>query len=235
MIKHIRCWRDTVELLKLSVYLQFGKRFWLIAVLALLWLLSHLVIQLLGWHSAGFNESDVQNLLIGFPLYCLSIGMGVRIIAHEIEQRTLEVSYTVSGNARRVWLSKLAASAFLLLLIQVVLSVVTWLVYVEYSMLIFFKVLQGSLFFLVFSMFAGALVRNELAAILVSLVVGYLCLDSTSSKWSAFFNPLVVDSAPPNELVIWIVQNHIGYFLVIFVVVFLSLSRADQRESLLSN
>src|SRR5690606_17354318 len=91
----------------------------------LIWPAYQALNLLLGWRPQSFEPADAQNALIGFPLTVLGIGLGVRIIAAEIEQRTLEVTYTVPGGARRVWIAKLAAAAVLLLVAELLLAAVT--------------------------------------------------------------------------------------------------------------
>ena len=41
--------------------------------------------------------------LIGVPLTMLAVFLGLRIIAGEIDGRSLEIAYTVPGGCERVW------------------------------------------------------------------------------------------------------------------------------------
>src|SRR5215207_5653087 len=102
---------DIAMLLRLSLRLQLGRMLWLVPALALPWPLYHGLTVMAGWRELPFDAADVQNGLIGIPLAVLAIGLGVRVVADEIEQRTLEVAYTVPGGARRVWIAKLGAAA----------------------------------------------------------------------------------------------------------------------------
>src|SRR5690554_1146670 len=113
--KAARAIADTSILLGLSLRLQLGKRFLIVPLIVLLWPAYHALTLVAGWRAQSFEPADAQNALIGFPLTVLAIGLGVRILAAEIEQRTLEVTYTVPGGAARVWISKLGAAALVLL------------------------------------------------------------------------------------------------------------------------
>lgn len=226
---------DTFLLIKLVTLLQFGRRYWLIFLIVSIWPLIHGTLLLLGWRTEEFNNINVQNFLIGFPLYCLAIAMGIRIVAHEIEHRTLEVSYTVPGGARKIWLSKLFSAMLLLLASEVLLALITSLFFTSYSLLSLYNAFQGAAFFLVFSMFAGALTKNELTAALLAIAIGYLSLNISNNKYSALFNPLEVTDIVASELFTWSIQNNIGYFFVIVSISALSFSRAENRETLLAS
>lgn len=225
---------DWLLLLKLSIHVQLGRRYWLLLVAALLWPLSQALFLLLGWRTKGFTAEDAQNFLIGAPLYCLAIGLGVRIIAHEIEQRTLEVGYTIPGGARRVWLSKMIAASGLLLVIEMPLALGTSVFFTAFPALAFYAAFQGAVFYLVVAMWAGAWLKNELAAVLFTLIIGAINLNMTGSRWSPLFNPLESTEAGADELLAWSLQNHIGFALVIIIMAALAFSRADRREQLLA-
>src|SRR5688572_6104726 len=123
---------DGVLLIKLSLRWQLGRRVWLAPVLALGWPAYHALSLLLGWRDTRFAPADAQTFLIGLPLIVLAIGLGVGIIAGEIEQRTLEVTYTVPGGARRVWLAKLLAASLPLLAAAALLAILTAAFFTSY-------------------------------------------------------------------------------------------------------
>ena len=118
----------------LLALLQLGRRAWLVPALALIWPAYRALALLFGWREQSFTEDDVQNGLIGVPVYLLAVGLGVRIIASEIEQRTLEVTYTVPGGAKRVWMAKLVGAllplvvAALLVAVQFAVQLALWTV-----------------------------------------------------------------------------------------------------------
>ena len=108
---------DAWRLLLLSARMIAGRRFWIAPLLPLLWTAFQLFRLVIGWREEAYTPVDAQNVLIGFPLTVLGIIFGMRIIAGEIDRRTLEIAYTVPGGTHRVWLAKLLA-AFLLLLLR---------------------------------------------------------------------------------------------------------------------
>jgi hypothetical protein len=229
---------DIAMLLRLSLRLQLGRWAWLVPALALLWPAYRAMSILVGWHDRTFDPADVQNGLIGIPLAMLAIGLGVRVVAAEIEQRTLEVAYTVPGGARRVWIAKLGAAAALLLGTGVLLAIVA-VFFARYPPLSVYGALQGAAFYLVLSAGLGALLRNEITAALVASVVlglnGFLtAFGNVPSRWSPLFNPLAVKDANEAELFAWTVQNRIGFALLILSLVALTCARAERREKLLS-
>jgi len=226
-------------LLRLSLRVQLGRRSWLVPALALLWPLYHAVTVLAGWRELPFDATDVQNGLIGIPLAVLAIGLGARVIADEIEQRTLEVAYTVPGGARRVWIAKLGAAAAALLGTGLLLAIIAAAFSARYPLSSVYGALQGAAFYLVLAAGLGALLRNEITAALVASVVlglnGLLTgFGSVPSRWSPLFNPLVGKDLSGAEMIAWTVQNRIGFALLIVSLVTLTCARAERREQLLS-
>ncbi|TAJ94004.1 MAG: hypothetical protein EPO31_07445 [Gammaproteobacteria bacterium] len=228
---------DRLLLTRLALRLQMGRRFWLGPVLVLGWPLFHGIRLLVGEGVQGFTERDVQNTLIGLPLTVLAIGLGVRIIAGEIEQRTLEVTYTVPGGAHRVWIAKLIAALIPLLLAEVLLAIITAIFFTSYPLSALYGAFQGAVFYLVLAMGLGALFRSEIAAMLaggVTLFLG-LFLSANQNRISPLFNPLGVDNADVAEVLAWTVQNRIGYALAIVALAVLAFARAERRERLLGD
>jgi len=228
---------DTAMLLRLSLRVQLGRWAWLVPVLALLWPSYHAVLLVAGWRH--FEAADVQNELIGIPLVVLAIGLGVRVVAAEIEQRTLEVAYTVPGGARRVWIAKLAAAAVPLLGAGLLLAAITAAFFTTYPLSALYGALQGAVFYLVLAAGLGALLRNEITAALAASVVlglnGFLTgFGNLPSRWSPLFNPLVVKGQSELEVLAWTVQNHIGFGLLIVALVRLTCARTERREQLLN-
>lgn len=229
---------DAGMLLRLSLRLQFGPRVWLVPALALLCPAYHALAVLAGWHQLPYDAAAVQNGFIGIPLVVLAIGLGARVIAAEIEQRTLEVAYTVPGGAQRVWIAKLGAAAAPLLVAALLLAIIA-VFFTRYPFSSFYGALQGAAFYLVLAAGLGALVRNEITAALVASVVlalnGFLTnFGSAPSRWSPLFNPLAAKNANEAEILAWTVQNRIGFGLLIVSLVALTCVRAERREKLLS-
>jgi ABC-type transport system involved in multi-copper enzyme maturation permease subunit len=232
---------DAVELLHLSLKLQFGKRFWAYPLLPLLWMAFHTVLVFTGANDDGFQSDDVQNVLIGAPLFFLAIAIGMQIISSEIEQRTLEVCYTVPGGARRIWLAKLAAGLLVLIAAELLLALYVRLVFTSFPLAALYRALQGAIFCLVLSTGFGALFRNKMTAGMASVIVLFLTAAVTGmgdnpTRYSPYFNPLnLVQSMSAQELRYWLLQNHIGYALICVTIVVLTFSRAERRELLLSD
>ena len=229
---------DAAMLLGLSLRLQLGKRFFSVPLLVLLWPAYQALTLVAGWRVGSFGPADAQNALIGLPLTVVAIGLGVRIIAGEIEQRTLEVMYTVPGGASRVWISKLVAAALALLAAETLLAVLTAAFLTPYPPAALYGAFQGAVFYLVLAAGLGALFRSEITAALVAGVVltgnGFLTgFGAVPSRWSPFFNPLAVSDANPSDVLAWTVQNRIGAALAIGALVALACARAERRERLL--
>ena len=58
---------------------------WIAPLLPLIWIAFQLFRLLVRWRETDFTPPDAQNVLIGFPLTVLAIGLGVRIIAGEMD------------------------------------------------------------------------------------------------------------------------------------------------------
>jgi ABC-type transport system involved in multi-copper enzyme maturation permease subunit len=228
---------DAAMLLRLSLRLQLGRWVWLVPAIALLWPAYHAITVRLA--SRQLNAADAQNGLIGMPLVVLAIGLGVRVIAAEIDQRTLEVAYTVPGGARRVWVAKLAAAAVPLLGTGLLLAIIDAVFLVRYPLSALYGALQAAAFYLVLAAGLGALLRNEITAALVASVMlalnGFLTgFGNAPSRWSPLFNPLVVKDLSETEIFAWTVQNRIGFALLILSLVTLTCARTERRETLLN-
>jgi ABC-type transport system involved in multi-copper enzyme maturation permease subunit len=228
---------DAAVLLRLSLRLQLGRWVWLVPAIALLWPAYHAITVRLA--SRQLNAADAQNGLIGMPLVVLAIGLGVRVVAAEIDQRTLEVAYTVPGGARRVWVAKLAAAAVPLLGTGLLLAIIDAVFLVRYPLSALYGALQAAAFYLVLAAGLGALLRNEITAALVASVMlalnGFLTgFGNAPSRWSPLFNPLVVKDLSETEIFAWTVQNRIGFALLILSLVTLTCARTERRETLLN-
>lgn len=229
---------DYVLLVKLALRWQLGRRAWLAPALALAWPAYQAFALLVGWTGSRFTPAEAQNLLIGFPLNVIAIGLGVRIIAGEIEQRTLEVTYTVPGGARRVWLAKLLAASLVLLAAEALLAAVTVAFFTSYPPAALYGALQGAVFYLVLATGLGALLKSEITAALLSGILLFLNgfvsgFGEVQHRWSPLFNPLAVRESDAANLLAWTVQSRIGMALMILALVALSCVRAERREQLL--
>jgi len=230
--------RDFLMLAGLALRLQLGRRFWIAPLLTLAWPVWQALRLLIGWRQQGFEAVDAQNTLIGIPLIIIAIGIGVRVIAGEIEQRTLEVTYTVPGGARRVWIAKLVSAALPILMAETALAVITAAFFTSYPLAALYGALQGAVFYLVVAMGLGALFRSEITAALVaSLLLAFngfaTGFGELATRWSPLFNPLGADGANPVDVFAWTVQNRLGVALLVLALTALACTRAERREQLL--
>lgn len=233
---------DLYELLYLSLKLQLGHRFWLYALLPLLWLLFTTFLMFIDNDGGAFAPDDAQNALIGLPVYLLAIVIGMQIISSEVEQRTLEVCYTVPGGARRIWLAKMFSGLLLLLVAELLLALYTRLVFTGFPLIVLFRVVQGAVFYLVLSMAFGAWFRNKMTAGMGSVIVLFLNglltgMGDNPTRYSPLFNPLALQGGEVSaeELLYWQIQNHLGFAVIMLTLIVLTFSRAERREMMLSD
>jgi hypothetical protein len=226
--------RDALTLVALSGRLVGGRRFWLAPLLPLAWPAFQAIRLLVGWREEVFDPVSAQNTLVAVPLVVLAIGLGVRIIAGEVDRRTLEIAYTVPGGCQRVWLAKLAAAAALLVVSEGLLAAVAFVFFTPFPAGALYGALQAALLFLVAGMAFAALFANEItgamATVAVLLLVGMFGGDT---RLSPFFNPLAVEETNAAVVLAWTVQNRIGYVLAIAAITALAFARAERREKLL--
>ena len=105
---------DRVRLLWLAARRLAGRLFWVLPITPVLWVGFQVLSLVAGWTQGDFEPADAQNLLIGVPLAVLGMFLGIRVMAGEIDERTLEIAYTVPGGTHRVWLAKLGAAVLIM-------------------------------------------------------------------------------------------------------------------------
>ena len=141
-------WEAFARLTILSLRRVGGRSFWALVFLPSVWLAVLAAALASGWRETAFTPRDATFTLIGLPLAVLAIGLGVRIIAREIAQRTLEVVYTVPGGARRVWLPKVLGAVLLLAGAEALLGLATWWLFTDYPAAALYGAFQGAVFYL---------------------------------------------------------------------------------------
>ena len=232
--------REALRLVKIAARLLAGRRFWIVPLLPLLWPATQALFLLLGWNDETYSSIQVQNGLIGAPLAVLAGFLGLRIIAGEIDRRTLEIVYTVPGGAWRVWTAKLVAAAGLIMASEAALALVAWAFFTPFPLEALYGALQAALFYLVLSMTLAAWTRSEatggmlLAGILLfnSILRGN---DGVSFRVSPFWNTAAaLEAYDVADAVAWTVQNRVGFALAIAAIIALGYVRAERRERLLS-
>jgi ABC-type transport system involved in multi-copper enzyme maturation permease subunit len=228
--------RETGRLHALSMRMVAGRRFWIAPLLPLTWILFQIFRLLIGWRPIPYAATDAQTILIGFPLTVLAIGLGVRIIAAEIDRRTLEIAYTVPGGAHRVWLAKLTSALLLLLVAEILLAVATYLFCTEFGLSAVYGSLQAAAFYLVLGMAFSALFKSEAAGAMITaaILVANFPFQAADIRLSPFWNPLKLTEADPANVLAWTVQNRIGFALLTVALTALAFARAENREKLLS-
>jgi hypothetical protein len=229
---------EGARLLHLSCKMVAGRRYWIAPLLPLLWVVFQIFRLLVGWRPFDYGSGDAQNILIGFPLTVLAIGLGVRVIAGEMNLRTLEIAYTVPGGTHRVWIAKLFSATLLLLAAEALLGLATFVFCTEFPLGAFYGALQGALFYMVVAMAFSALFKGEAVGALLTVVVLFVNfpLHQGVSTISPFFNPesQFLRNMDDAEILAWAVRNRIGYALVIAAISALAFGRAESREKILS-
>ena len=229
---------DALRLVGLSARLVGGRRFWIAPLLTLIWTAFQVFRLLVGWQQTEFEPSSMQMALIGFPMIVLAIGLGVRIIADEIDRRTLEIAYTVPGGAHRVWMAKLIAAVGLLVAAEILLAACAFALFSAVPLTALYGALQAALFYLVLSMGFAVLTKSEITGALLS--VATFCLNGLFSgfgenqvRFFPTFNPLALRRMSPEDVLAYTIQNRVGFVLVIAAVTALAFARAERREKLL--
>ncbi len=229
---------EQVQLILLSVKLVGGRWFWAAIFLPLAWPAFLALGLVTGWLKEAFGPADAMARIIGLPLAVLAIGLGVRIIAVELSQRTIEISYTVPGGGARVWLARLLAALGILLASEALLGLLTWGLFTAYPAGALYGAFQGSAFYLVLSAALAAFFKGELAGAMGAaavLVVNALAtgLGSRQLRISPFWNPLELAQYDPSDVLAWTVQNRIAFALAILALAAMAFARAERREEML--
>ena len=230
-------WGD-VGLLRLSLLVLAGRRFWVLPLLPLLWLGFQALLLLVGL-GEGFESASAQGPLIGVPLTMLAVFLGLRIIAGEIDGRSLEITYTVPGGCQRVWWAKLLAAVLVLIVSELLLAVTTFFFFTKFPWGILYGAFQAAAFYLILAMAMATLFRSEAAGAMgTAAVLGLNGLLSgfgeNQIRISPFWNPYSLEEADPTELFAWTLQNRVGVVLVAAAILALAFMRANRREKMLS-
>jgi hypothetical protein len=231
--------RGYLKLVHLSAQLVAGRRYWIPILLPLLWPAFQAFILLVGWRQTGFEAMHAQSLM-SVPLTVLAIGLGIRIVASEMDRRTLEIAYTVPGGCHRIWLAKIAGCFFILLFSQVLLAVVTLAFFTSFPFISFYGALQAAVFYLIAGMAFAAFFRSEITGAMASvtlLAVNGLFTNfgDNQVRVSPFFNPLAIRDGDETELFAWTLQNRILFLLLVVAIVLLTFSRVERREKMLGD
>jgi hypothetical protein len=232
--------RENLRLVGIAARMLGGRRLWIAPLLPLLWPALQALFLVLGWRETNIGPLQVQNVILGVPLAVLASFLGLRIIAGEIDRRTLEIVYTVPGGAWRVWTAKLVAAACFLVVSELLLAGVAWAFFSSFPPEALVGALQSSLFCLVLAMTLAAWTRSEATGgMLVAgllIVLGFITgFGDNPLRISPFWNlAVVLEREDTADAIAWTVQNRIGFLLAIAALIALGYVRAESRERLLS-
>ena len=153
-------WRPDPEFLRHALVMVAGHRYWVLPLLPLLWLVFQAVVIYLN-PEESLSGNEVQGPLLAVPMTALAIFFGMRIIAGEIDDGSLEIAYTVPGGVERLWVIKLAAAFLLLLASEVLLAAVVYLFFTPFPPGALYGALQAASFYLILAMAMSTLFRGE--------------------------------------------------------------------------
>ena len=235
-------WRGRFRFLRHAWSVMAGSRYWLLPILPLGWLVVQKIYLVIN--EVNYLPEEVQGPLLGAPLTAIGIFLGMRIIAGEIDDRSLEVAYTVPGGPERLWLIKLGAAMLMLISAEILLALGVWLFFTTFPPGALYGALQAATFYLVLSMALGTLFRGEAAGAIVTL--GVLGLNGLLTQFgdnqiriSPFYNPYLFTTGNSNqytsaeEILAWTIQNRAGMALAMAAIAALAFMRANRRETML--
>jgi len=225
--------RDEARIVWYSAKLLAGRRFYVAVFVPLLWPALQALLLLAGGQE-DIRPESVQGGLIGLPLSCLAVFLGMRVIAGESDARRLEIAYTVPGGSQRVWLGKLLAGLGILLAAEALLALVAWAFFTSYPPGSLYGAAQAATVYLVLSMGLAALFRSEVTGAMTSAVVLLLGVANSQTRFSPFYNPAAVRDEDASVLLAHTVQNRIGFALLIAALTALAFTRAERREKMLA-
>jgi hypothetical protein len=217
-----------------SARLVAGRKFWIVVFLPLLWLVIRAAYIMFG----GGEKLGPENAhyLMSVPLSVVAIGFGIRLIAGEIDSRTLEIAYTVPGGCHRVWLAKIVTSVSMLIFSEMLLTLFTTIFFTSVTPGTFYGVLQGTVFYLIAGMAFSTFFRSEITGAMATAVLFVFNLFiGPGSRISPFFNPLALDNAEKSQMVSYTIQNRIFFIIFMAVVALMTFSRVERREKMLGN
>jgi ABC-type transport system involved in multi-copper enzyme maturation permease subunit len=221
--------------LKLAARLLAGRRFWILPIVPVLWVGFQVFRLLVEWRTEDYLPADAQAVLIGTPLVVLAIGLGVRVMAGEIDQRTLEIAYTVPGGTHRVWLAKLTAAVAMLVGAELLLAAATFFFCTNYPPGALYGALQAAVFYLVLAMGLSALTKSEATGALLAtgVLIFNFFIQAGNLRVSPFWNAAKLEDFDPADVLAWTTQNRVGFLLAIVAIMVLSFGRAERREKML--
>lgn len=222
-----------LRLMFLSTEIVAGRKFWIVILLPLLWLVFQAVFILLGWRESKLDEVNAQ-ALIGLPLAVIAMGFGIRIIAGEIDGRTLEIAFTVPGGCHRVWLAKIVSSVCLLLISEIILAIAVLIFFIpSIPFVALYGALQGAIFYLVVGMAFSAFFRSEITGAMATIAL--FTINLLYNGWiSPFYNPIIEEMEKTQQFG-RVLRNRILFIILIGALTLLTFSRVERREKMLGD
>ena len=102
----------------------------------------------------------------------LAVFLGLRVIAGEIDGRSLEIAYTVPGGCERVWWTKLAGACMVLVVAEALLAIPVWLFFTgPFPLVALYGALQAAIFYMVLALALATLFRSEVAGAMATAAV----------------------------------------------------------------
>lgn len=224
--------RDFLSILPASARLIGLRRYYLLPLIALIYPLLAFLFLLLP-DSTGYEPVHVLGSLMGMPLSVMACFLGVRIIASECEQRTLEIAYTVPGGAHRIWIPKIVAALVILVVTETLLAVMIQLLLTDVTPGTLYGAFQLASFYLVLAMALAAFLRSEITGALVVAAFFAFGLLSSQAPISPFWNPLRYESQEASELLATTIKHRATFALLIIAIGAMGFARAQRREKML--
>lgn len=231
---------STLRLGLINLKLVFGRAWWLYLFGLLVWVGLLVLWVVMGWVEEDWMAEDVQNGVITTPLLLLAIYLGMSSIASEIDDRTIEGVFTVSGSRYRPWIVRIATVVVFLAACDLLLAGCAWLFLVEFPFLgVALNALPAVLLYfalaLMFSLLFKGAIPSGLTVVPILFFNSTFLLGAThGTRYNVFFNyldrPVGLD-----EIQWWImaVENRIGVLLIVGLVLFYTVRLTDKRERLL--
>lgn len=226
--------RDALRMLHLAAKLLAGRFYPAVPAFVLVWPALMWLFLLAGNPPNGYRPPQALSWLIGLPLGMFGAALGVRVIAGEIDRRTLEIAYTIPGGAWRLFAWKLVAGLPLILWAEALLAAAAFLLFTDFPAGALYGAFQIGYFYLVVGMAAGALAKSEITGAMIAFGAVYLGWLAGWLRISPFFDPTVWTDRDDATRLAWAVQNRLGMLLAAVALTALAFGRAERRERLLS-
>ncbi len=231
---------SNLRLARINLKLLFGRHWWLYLLALLLWPGWLVVRVVMGWTEGPWQPDGVQNLALTPPLMLLAIYFGMNAFAFEIDERTIEGVFTVSGSRYRPWLVRIATVVAFLIAGDLLLAGLTWMFLVDFPLVTVAAnalvpvLLYFSLALMFSLLFKGAIPAGLAVSPLLLLNTTVLAGVSSGTRYNVFFNYL----ARPTDIdeVLWqimAVQNRLILLLITGLILFYTVRLTDKRERLL--